>query len=80
MNVDRLKKWLEESEVGDRITYMQADWAGRRPELRDLMMAAAEEGKVVLTQKKITEGVYNFMATRCTPKTGKKLKPMDWRV
>lgn len=80
MNLERLRKWLEEAEVGDRIMYMQADWSGRKPEIRDLMMEAAEAGNVVLTQKRLGDGVYNYFATRCSVKTGKKLKPMDWRV
>lgn len=80
MNLERLTKWLEEAEVGDRVMYLQADWAGRKKDVTDLMMAAAENGKVVLTQKKMGEGVYNYYATRCSEKTGKKLRPMDWRV
>ncbi|AAT69505.1 gp29 [Alphaproteobacteria phage PhiJL001] len=77
MSVDRFKDWLREAEPGDQIMYMQADYAGRRPEVARFFMDAAEEGKVFLFQKKVREGVYNYFARRVKPSTGKALKP--WR-
>ena len=78
MNLERIKKWLDESVPGDRIMYLQSDWAGRRPEIQKIMMKAAERGLVALTQKRLGEGRYNYYATRVTPKSGEILRPGRW--
>lgn len=75
MNFERLRAWLEEAETGATIRYMQADFAGRRPELRDLMWEAAVRGDVCLFQKRVRPGVYNYMAKKVSRRTGRVMSP-----
>jgi hypothetical protein len=74
---DEFKEWVRTAEVGDRLLYMQADYAQRVPDLAKAAMEAAEQGEVFLSQKKIGVGVYNFYATRVSKKTGRVIKPWD---
>lgn len=73
----RFEEWLKNAEVGKTIMYMQADFAGRKPEVAAFFHNAALEGKVFLYQKKVREGVYRYYAKRVTPKTGEIIRPWE---
>jgi hypothetical protein len=75
---ERLSKWLNDSEPGDEIQYMVADYAGRKPRIQRLFMRAAQDGKVFLYQKRAEEGRFEYHARRISRRAGKRLAP--WRL
>lgn len=77
MIVGRFIEWMAEAETGDVIIYMQADFAGRQPEVQRFFWEAARDGKVFLYQKRVRPGVFNYFAKRVSPRTGKKIAPWD---
>ena len=76
--VHRFIDWALGAEPPARIVYYQGSYARQGGATTQLMMRMAELGVVCLTQKRLGEGRYNYMATRVTPKTGKKLRPMEF--
>ncbi len=73
----RYESWLATASVGDKIMYMQADHASRRPEVQQFFWQAARDGKVFLYQKRARAGVYKYYAKRISEKSGKILKPWE---
>lgn len=66
-----VKAWLQHSEAGSRILYHTGDLASQRVLDEELDMiaemlyrAATIYGSVDLTQKKVSPGIYRYIATR----------------
>jgi len=77
-NVERFENWLQLSEPGDVIMYLQSDSAARHPAVRRVFYTAAENGLVFLYQKRVRFGVFNYYAKRLSTEAGRKLKPEGW--
>jgi hypothetical protein len=78
MSIERFKQWIENSEPGDNILYLQSDHASKSPAIQKLFWQAAIDGKVFLYQKRVRPGIFNYFAKKVTPRTGKVIKPFDY--